>query len=433
MNYEEALEYVEGLSPRGIVPGLESIRELCKRLGNPQDKLRFVHIAGTNGKGSTLAYISNILTAAGEKVGRYISPTIFEYRERFQINGRMISKKDLGIYMESVKLACQEMLEAGLAQPTPFEVETALAFCYFLDKGCSIVVLETGMGGLLDATNLIQTTLVSVIASVGMDHMSFLGKTLAEIAAQKAGIIKESRTVVAMRQPKEAQRVIEAEAERKQARLIISDVATAKNVKSGLEKQSFDYASLKKLEIMLAGKFQIANAVLAIDAIKALEEYGICVSEKAIREGLSHTLWPGRFTVAMKKPLFIVDGAHNEDAAQKLMDSVDFYFTNRRIIYIMGMLKDKECEKVIEMTCHRADQIITVATPNKARTLSAYELATMVKKVNPNVTALDSVEEAVEVSMLLANREDVIIAFGSLSYLGSLLRELERLQKLPKK
>lgn len=424
MNDKEAMAFVEGIESLGIVPGLDSIRKLCEALGNPQDTLKFVHIAGTNGKGSVLAYISTILKCAGYKVGRYISPTIFEYRERIQVNGRMITKKALGEGMELVKAACEDMVARGLPHPTPFEVETALAFWYFQKMKCDIVVLETGMGGFLDATNVITTTLAAVIASVGRDHMKFLGNTVEEIAKQKAGIIKNDCYVICMKQKNSVMQVIEEEAQRKNSILRVADSEQAGHVRYGIEKQQFDYADMKKLEITLAGQFQIANAVLAVETVLALSEKGFAVAEQAIRKGLLETRWQGRFTVVARKPLFIVDGAHNEDAAAKLVNSIEFYFTNKRIIYIMGMLKDKEYDKVIDLTYKYADQIITVTPPENPRALPAYELAKEIAKVHSKVTAVDSLEEAVEMSRLLAGKDDVIIAFGSLSYLGRLMQLL---------
>lgn len=421
MKYQEALDFIEKITGLGIVPGLDSIKELCRELGNPQDALKFIHIAGTNGKGSTLAFISTILQAAGYRVGRYVSPTIFEYRERIQVDGKMISKVALGELMEQVKAACERMVARGLSQPTPFEVETALAFLYFQKKKCDIVVLETGMGGLYDATNLITTTQVAVITSVGMDHMQFLGDTVEKIAGQKAGIIKNECYVICMKQDEAVMRVVDQAANEKQAMLVVADAEEAAKVHYGVEKQQFDYAGMKKLTIALAGKHQIANAVVAIEAVRALGQKGFAVSEQAIREGLLATRWPGRFTVVSKKPLFIVDGAHNEDAAQKLANSIEFYFTNRRIIYIMGILKDKEYDKVISLTHKYADQIITVTPPNNPRAMHAYDLAKEIAKVHTAVTAVDSLEEAVEMSSLLAGKDDVIIAFGSLSYLGRLM------------
>lgn len=421
MNYREVTEYVEKISNTGIVPGLDSIRKLCELIGNPQDRLKFVHIAGTNGKGSTLAYISTILRCAGYRVGRYISPVIFEYCEKIQVNERNITKKALCEGIEFIRQKCDEMVEMGLPHPSVFEVETALAFWYFEKKQCDIVVLETGMGGTLDATNVIQNTLACVIASVGMDHMKFLGNTLEEIAAQKAGIIKKNTKVICMKQSDTVMDVVAKKCHLEESRLTVSDAESASGIKYGIEKQSFHYKGMKKLEIPLAGRCQIANAVLAIDCVLALAEDGFKVSEEKLRKGLKETVWEGRFSVIAKKPLFIVDGAHNEDAAQKLADSIDFYFTNRRIIYIMGILKDKEYEKVIHLTCKYADQIITITPPENKRALNALDLAREIAKDFPNVTAVDSLEEAVEMSRLLAKKEDVIIAFGSLSYLGRLM------------
>lgn len=426
MNYREALDYVESLNSLGIVPGLDSIKELCRRLGNPQDQLSFVHIAGTNGKGSALAYISTVLKCAGYRVGRYISPTIFDYRERIQVSEKPISRAALCEGMELIRDICDRMQAEGFAHPTPFEVETALAFWYFVKKNCQIVVLECGMGGLQDATNLIQNTITAVITPISMDHTKFLGSTLGEIAAQKAGIFKEGCQAVVARQQEAAMSAVEEVASRKHCSLVVADGGRATRVRYGIRRQRFDYDGLKNLEISLAGKFQIDNAVLAVEAVRSLARAGFPVKEEALRQGLKEASWPGRFSVVRDKPLFIVDGAHNEDAAQKLAESIEFYFTNKRIIYIMGILKDKEYEKIISLTQGYADQIIAVTTPGNPRALPAYELAKEIAKVHPAVTVADSLEEAVEMSLLLAGKDDVIIAFGSLSYLGRLMEIVAR-------
>ncbi len=435
MNYREAMEYIEGIQSYGIVPGLSSITELCRLIGNPQENLKFVHISGTNGKGSTLAYISTILKCAGFKVGRYISPVIFEYRERIQVNGRNITKDGLCEGLELVKSACNTMVEKGMPHPTPFEVETALGFWYFQKMGCDIVVMETGMGGLTDATNLVQNTEVAVLASISMDHMKFLGNTLAKIAGQKAGIIKAGCDVVSAVQQPEAMEVVRAVCQEKGCSLQVAEPASIVNLKSGtgrnIECQKFDYKGadgvcMKQLEIHLAGAVQPENALLAIETVRMLQRRGYEITESAIRKGLRETVWTGRFSVINKKPLLVVDGAHNEDAARKLAQSVEFYFTNKRINYIMGILRDKEYEKVIGLTHGYADQIITVTPPENPRAMSAYELAQEIAKVHPNVTAVDSLEEAVEMARLLAGPEDVILAFGSLSFLGRLIRIVER-------
>ena len=428
MNYQEAMEYMEKVGTYGIVPGLDSIRELCRRMGNPQDDLKFVHIAGTNGKGSTLAYISNILQAAGYRVGKYISPVIIEYCEKIQIGKQKISHKALCEGLEIIKKHCDEMVEAGFHHPTPFEIETALAFWYFKEKKCDIVVLETGMGGREDATNLIMTTQVAVLSSIGMDHMKFLGNSLEEIAAHKAGICKPGCQVVSMKQKEVAENIVAQTAAQMGCTLTIADAAEAKHVKYGLKKQTFDYGNYKKLEISLAGRFQVANAVLAVAAVQALEKCGYEIRENAIRKGLKETAWIGRLQLLEEYPLFIIDGAHNEDAAVKLADSIEFYFTNKRIIYIMGMLKDKEVDRVIALTEKYADQILTVTPPENPRAMHAYDLATEVAKVHTDVTAVDSLEEAVELSHLLAGKDDVILCFGSLSYLGRVLKIMEKRQ-----
>ena len=421
MNERQVMEYMEQVSAYGIVPGLDSIRELCRELGDPQKELRFVHIAGTNGKGSVSAFLAEILKCAGYRVGRYLSPTLFQYRERIQVNGICITKAALGRGVERIKGICDGMVARGLPHPTPFEIETALGFLYFSEKAGDVVVLETGMGGLLDATNIVENTLAAVLTSVSMDHMQFLGDTPEKIAFQKAGIIKRGCRVVSAVQRKEVMEVIRAGAEAMGCPLQAVKPEMLSQVRYGLEKQSFDYGGLKKLELSLAGKYQIENAALAVETVEALREQGLSVSEEAVRLGLLRTQWPGRFTLIGKKPYFIVDGAHNEEAAVRLAESLEFYFTNKRVIYIMGVLKDKEYEKIIASTHALADQIITVTPPGNPRALPAYELARAVAEVHCDVTAADSLEEAVEMSRLLAGKEDVIVAFGSLSFLGRLM------------
>lgn len=421
MTERQVMEYIEQLSGLGIVPGLDSIRELCSRLDNPQRQLKFIHIAGTNGKGSVSAYIATTLQCAGYRVGRYISPVIFEYRERIQVNDHMITRKALCQGIERIKGVCDEMVSEGLAHPTSFEIETALGFLYFLEKRCDIVVLETGMGGLLDATNIVENTITAVFTSISMDHMKFLGNTLEEITVEKAGVMKTGCAVVSASQTSEVLAVLNRRAEELGCPFIVSDTGKLKKVCFGLECQRFDYGIRKKLEITLAGRYQVENAALAVEVLDVLGERGFPVTEEQLRCGLRKTQWPGRFTVIKKHPIFIVDGAHNEDAAKRLAESVTFYFTNRKIIYIMGILRDKEYDKIIALTHEYADHIITVTSPGNPRAIPAYELAREIATIHPKVTAVDSLEEAVEMGHLLAGSEGVIIAFGSLSYLGRLM------------
>ncbi len=423
MNYREAMEYIEELQQYGSVLGLDTMRELCARLNNPQDMLKFVHIAGTNGKGSVLAYVSTILKTAGYLVGRYISPTITDYRERFQVDGRFITQSGLCKYLEPVKEAAEAMVRDGFNHPTSFEVETAVAFLFFLDKKCDVVVLETGLGGTLDATNVINTTLAAVITSISMDHMQILGGDIEKIAAAKAGIIKDKCYVITAGQKPEVMRVLRQAALVRKGKFYIADVQKAKNVTYGFMKQQFSYDKFKNLEITMSGNFQIENAVVAVETVMALTRAGFLIKEDALRRGLKETVWPGRFSIVGKNPLFIVDGAHNEDASRKLAESIKLYFTNSKIIYIMGMLKDKEYDKVIRNTYELAEHIITVTPRVKDRAMHAYDLAQAAAKYHDSVTVADSVQEAVEIAYLLAGREKeaVIIAFGSLSYLGELM------------
>ena len=425
MTERETFEYIESLQALGSHLGLDSVKELCRRLGNPQDDLKFIHVAGTNGKGSIIAMISETLTVCGYKTGRYISPTISDYRERFCINGKMISKKALCEYVERIKEVCDQMVEDGCVHPTPFELETALAFLYFKEKECDVVVLETGMGGLTDATNIIQTPLVSVISSISMDHMQFLGKSLSEIAAVKAGIIKKNSKVVSYPQKPEAMDVIKKSADKQDAELFVVDAEKA-NMSMSSKGMTLNYRHHKKILLSLYGTYQLLNAATALEVLDCLKEiYGFRISEEKLKKAFAQIVWPARFEKIAAKPDVYIDGAHNEDAAVELAKTIAFYkarpsFTNKKIIYIMGVLKDKEYDKIIRETYSLADGIITVKTPHNARAMDAYELARAVSVYHPNVTAADGLFEAVEMAYLMGGRECVIIAFGSLSYLGEL-------------
>ncbi len=428
--YQQAREYMQMLTGKGIVLGLASMKRLTERMGRPQDMVKFVHIAGTNGKGSVLGFVSTILHRAGYRVGRYSSPAVFSELEKLQVNGRPISRSDYARGMEQVRLAAEQMEAEGYPYPTAFEAETALAFWYFREKKCELAVLETGMGGTLDATNIVTTTVAAVLTPVSMDHMGMLGDTLSQIASQKAGIIKEGCCVVTGAQKPEAMQVIETACREKAASLYIADIGEAKKIKYGIEKQYFDYREYKKLMISLAGSYQIENAVIAVETIRVLGRCGFPVRESMLRKGLLETTWRGRFTVLARKPYFIIDGAHNEAAAKRLAETVTFHFTNKRIITIMGILKDKEYEKIVRLTAPLAEQIITVTTPGNPRAFPAYELAGVVSRYHSHVTAADSLQEAVEMSYLLADADSVILAFGSLSYLGELSKIVENRDKI---
>ena len=416
------MDFMDELKKSGIVPGLGSIKELCRRLGNPQDAFPCIHIAGTNGKGSVLAYLSTVYKTAGYRVGAFSSPAVFNPRETIRVDGKNMTKKAYTEGLEKIKEAVETIKADGLPAPTAFEAEVALAFLYFADKKCDIVMLEAGMGGREDATNLITRTLAAVLMPIGMDHMQFLGGTLDKIAYQKAGIIKKGCVAVSAVQQEEAAAEIRKEAEKQGCSCIFATVP--EKIKYGLKKQKFSYRDAfgtlhKDMEITIPGVCQAENAAVAIEVVEALNrQNAFVVSEENLRRGLLETSWPGRFEVLREKPYFVIDGAHNEPAAKKLVQSVSAYFSNKRIIYIMGMLKDKEYEKVAEITYPYADQIITVTPPENKRALSAMDLAAAVSAYHPRVTTAGSVEEAVEMAYLLAGKVDVILCFGSLSFLG---------------
>lgn len=424
MNYQESRAYIEKSQEYGSVLGLDNMKELMGRLGNPQDDLSYVHVAGTNGKGSVIAYLYSVLTRAGYRVGRYVSPTIYSYRERMEVDGRKITREKFADCISRIAGVIQDMTQEGLSHPTPFEIETAAAFLYFKEENCDLVLLEVGMGGDLDATNLIRTTKLAVLVSISMDHMSFLGNTLGEIAEKKAGIIKPGCRAVTAQQKTEVMEVFEGKCESLQVPLTVSDSDTAEILCENYLGQTFRYKG-EIYEIHLAGVYQKENAVLALNALEILDDLGYPTSLSVRKEGLKAAVWGGRFTVLHEKPLFVVDGAHNPAAADMLVDSIEHYFKGKRLIYIMGMFRDKDYDSVIRKTVPFAEKVLTIQTPENPRALPAEELAQAVGKYHSDVQAMVSLEKAVQKAFYLAGPQDVIIAFGSLSFIGDMTRIVE--------
>lgn len=418
MNYKEAREYLDQVSRGGSVLGLDNMKELLKRLGNPQDHLKFVHISGTNGKGSVLAYLSTIFMEAGYQTGRYISPVLFSYREKIQINEKFIEREDLARLTTRIRAAAEDMHSCGAGIPTIFEMETALAFLYFAEKQCNIVILETGLGGALDATNVITTPVIEVITSISMDHMEFLGDTIEKIAAQKAGIIKPHTGVVSAVQRPEALEVIQDVCREKNCMLQVVEPAQIKNVTCGYEGQGFSYKKWENIRISLMGSYQIKNGVLALEAVEALRKQGYEISDTAVYQGMKRAVWKGRFTVISKEPMILMDGAHNPAAAEELVRSLKLYYPGKKYHYIYGTFRDKDYTEVIRITAPMADHIITVETPGNPRALPACELKKAVAEVNPSVEAAESLRAAVNRAIERMDRDTVLVIFGSLSFLG---------------
>lgn len=428
MNY---ISLIEELKKRGSVPGLDAIEGLLEELGHPEDKLKIVHIAGTNGKGSIFAYLSSILIAAGFKVGRYISPTISCYEERFQINGKYITKDKLARLYNIVEEAMKREEEKTGLKPTLFEVETAISFLYFKEEEVDYALIEVGMGGRMDATNVIRHPELTVISSISYDHQAFLGDTLEEIAWQKAGIIKESCPVVLSENSDEVCKVIEQEATKKKVKCI-EIKPTDYEVLSETPYGSTFLWKEQRYETKLPGRHQVSNAVTALAASEYLfrKDYEKNNARKAIAKkldemnvksaqqgGIIRTCWPGRLEVLKKEPLFYRDGAHNPDGAKKLAAFLQKYFTNKKIIYIMGVLKDKEYKKMLRYLMPMAKEVY-VFKPKNERGLSAQILADTIKEVaDVSVTIESDVNAAVFRALDTAKPDDVLVACGSLSFM----------------
>ncbi len=422
MTYEEAAEFADSTKKYGSILGLESIRNLMQELGNIQEQLHIIHVAGTNGKGSVCAFLSAALTEAGYRVGRYNSPAVFERREVFRIGETMISKEEYAAVFERVQTACEVLTKRGCPHPTVFEVETAAAFLWFYEKKCDLVLLETGMGGETDATNLITHPVCSVLTSIGMDHMQYLGNTIEEIAKVKAGIIKKGCPVVALKQGDSVCEVIKNKAEECGSRCVLVEVPQYMQEAPiwGTTLQDVHYGSV---HTALGGVWQRENLSLALAVLKLLEESDYPITKEAVQSGIAKTIWHGRYEVLQTEPLFIIDGAHNPIAAKRLKETIEKDFTNREIIYIIGVLADKEHEKMLRLLLPGAKAVFTV-TPDSPRALGGEILAKEAQKYADNIWYVPDIGKAVKMAKETAKEYDVILAVGSLSYLKEVKKAL---------
>ena len=423
MLYEEARVYLDHVSKYGSVLGLDSIKSLLGELGNPQKDLKFIHIAGTNGKGSILAGLSGILQQAGYRTGRYCSPTVMGYMERFQVDGQWMAEDELAPFVSQVKEAAEKVEEKTDLTVTVFEMETAIAFLYFREKQCDYVVLEAGMGGLLDATNVIDTTVLSIFASISMDHIGVLGNTLEEIAENKAGIIKPScKAVVTAPQKPSVIRILQEKTEECGCQIRIAHPEKAKVKRELMDGQIFSYEEYEDIHLNLIGRYQIDNAVTVLEAVKALNENGAVIPEDAVRAGFAKVIWQGRFQVLEREPLMIADGAHNQDAALRLAENVRTYLAGRRIIGVMGVFKDKEYRKMAEIMAPYLTKVYTIDLPNRERSLAKEELCKVLEENGVQAEPAEGIREALTAAKADCRRDDVVLSFGSLSYLGDVIR-----------
>lgn len=422
MKCSEAIEYIHSLEKFGIKPGLERIYALCELLGNPQDKLKIIHVAGTNGKGSTSTVISKILMEAGYNTGLYISPYVVDFRERIQYNGNMIEHSELAECVETVKTAVEKLAESG-EQTTEFEALTATAFLYFERKKCDFVVLEVGLGGRFDATNVIKAPYVSVIASISLDHTAILGNTVAEIAAEKCGIIKfGSETVSYPFQKPEALEVIEETCKKRMNELRIPDMNKLHIHGESVEGTSAVYDGIEFL-LPLAGKHMVFNTCTAIEAIRSLGRFGYKIPDEVISSGISKAVMPARTELIKKKPIIILDGGHNEGCALALADFIRKHLASKRIIAVSSMMADKDYNSYLRIVAPLTDVFIATRA-DVPRALSSDELCAAALLYCGNCNSISDPIKAVNAARNIVEADDVLLVCGSFYLAGEVRDEL---------
>ena len=421
MTYEEALRYYEETAVYGSRLGLDRVRELLAKLGDPQKSLKFVHIAGTNGKGSTAAMLAAILEKAGCRTGLYTSPHLLRYNERFQVNGEEVSDQALADATERVKRAADTMPDA----PTQFELVTAIAFCLFQAAKCDIVVLEVGLGGRLDATNVIDTPEAAVITRIGLDHTEILGDTVEAIAAEKAGIVKPGGAVVLGDQDPRVRGVVEAVCRKVGAKLTESDLGELKPLSADLTGQRFAWRDYGEIAMPLLGEYQLFNACTVLNTVEVLRQRGWKITDEALLAGFRTVTWPGRFERVRRDPWLIIDGGHNPQCAQAIAASLREYFPGKKVLFLMGVLADKDFEGIYDALLPLAERIYAV-TPDSPRALTADKLCERLADEYHFTAAkpYGSVADALKAVLAEAGEKDVICVCGSLYMIGEARREL---------
>ena len=420
MTYTEAIEYIHSINWQFCNPGLDRVTELCERLGNPQDSLKFIHVAGTNGKGSFCAMTDAMLRAEGYKVGLFTSPYILEFGERMRIDGKNISDSELCALVDEIKPIADAMID----KPTEFELITALAFLYFARNKCDIVVLECGLGGRLDATNIIKTPLLSVITGIALDHTAILGDTVEAIAAEKAGIIKPDVPLLWCGSDKRAEGVIFDRAKELGAPIYTVKRESLKINNMSLDGTDFDFWDYKNLNLALLGSYQTINASNSLTAISLLCKLGLSVSERAVREGLKSVVWHARFEVISKAPLIIADGGHNPEGIDVAVESVKQYFGGGKVLVVTGVMADKDHAYMATRISSVAEKVFCL-TPDNPRALKAKDYADEFISLGARAVACESVADAVVKARLEAERTGLpVVALGSLYMYGEVVKAL---------
>ena len=409
MTYEEAIEYIHSVNWRGSKLGLDRTRELLLRMGNPEKKLSFIHIAGTNGKGSVSAMLASVLKEAGYKTGLYTSPYIVSFNERMQINSVPISNGELAELTGYISQFADIMSDP----PTEFELITALAFEYFYRNNCDIVVLETGLGGELDSTNVIETPELAVITTIDYDHTRELGSTMREIASAKAGIIKKGGDVLFYGENPQAEEVIRSKCASVGASLTIPNFANLTQKHTSLYSLEFNYGEYKNVSIPLVGIYQFKNAALVLSAIEILKNKGRELSKAAVFAGMKNVKWQGRFEILLKKPLFISDGGHNPQGVLSAVESFKAHLPGKKAVFLLGMMADKDINAMLEPIIPIASSFIAV-TPDNPRSMPATQLAEKLRKFGLRVAACSSVYDGVKEAISIAGNGGIVFSLGSL-------------------
>lgn len=421
MTPEEALAYIHRMDWRGSIPGLERINALLGKLGHPERNVKYIHVTGTNGKGSTCAMLASVLRAAGYRTGLYTSPYIFRFNERMQINGVPIPDADMCALVEELRPLADSMTD----HPTEFELVTAMGLTWFARQKCGIVVCEVGMGGEFDATNVIPAPEAAIITNIGLDHTSVLGSTVEAIAATKAGIIKPGCRAVLYPCPPSVRKIIAARCLAAGAPLDIADFSTLSPVSSTLEGQVFDFGPRRGLRLPLLGSHQLKNAAVALTTIDALRSRGWLIPESAVAQGLAEVSWPGRFQLTRREPTVILDGGHNPQCMESLAAAVREYLPGLDITVLTGVLTDKDFGTMYDSLAPLAARFITV-TPDNPRALDAAELAAFLRKYGKPVTACRTVREGVARMLAETKTDGAAICCGSLYLLGDVAQALEK-------
>ena len=413
MDYKEALRYIDGTHWFGSKPGLERTEALLEGLGRPQDGLKFVHIAGTNGKGSCAAMLASVLKAAGYRTGLYTSPYLSRFNERMQVNGRPIDDAPLAALVTKLR----PLAEALEDHPTEFEIITAAALRWFADERCDIVVLEVGLGGRLDATNVIAAPEAAVLMNIGLDHTQVLGDTLEQIAAEKAGILKPGCAAVAYQQQESVLEVFRQRAREVGASLTVADFSQLRPEFDSLEGQSFSYRGVP-YALSLLGGHQLRNAAVVLETVEVLRRRGWQLDQTDVEHGLYATSWPARFELVSEEPPFIVDGGHNPQCAETVRDNLLHYFPDSRRVLLVGVLADKDWPALFEILDEAADEWVCV-TPESERALPAETLAAHLEKTGKPVTVCQSIADGVETARERAGADGMACAVGSLYMAGA--------------